>query len=590
MDIKKNTNAALEYLQAGDLDRAEHLFRDILKLHPENVTALHFIGVICYQRKEYDTSIEYIQKALRIAPDYSDAYNNLGIILQEIGRLDEAIASYLNAVKLNPHFFRAYYNLGTAFKEKGQIDQAIIHYQQAIQLYPDFAEAYNKLGNALQDMGRLEEADECYRHAMRLKPGCSPYFDNLLYMMNYDSRYNAQTLFSEHLAFAEKFEKPLASAIISHKNTYSKGQRIKIGYVSPDFRRHSVASFVDPILAAHRHEQFEIFCYSDVLGPDTITKRLQTYADQWRDIAGKSDEKAAELIRNDGIDILIDLAGHTGGNRLLLFARKPAPVQISWLGYPATTGLSAMDFKIVDGYTDPPGMTEPYYTEELIRLPESFLCYQPEKDSPGVGPLPALSSGHVSFGSFNYFPKVSPETAALWSAILNALPNARLIMKSRNFSDAKARENALGIFTRQGLSADRIELLSSVPSFTEHLNMYNRIDIALDTFPYNGTTTTCEALWMGVPVVTLTGQTHASRVGTSILSNVGLSDFIANSPEEYLQIAIGLANDIPRLRSVRVNVRNRMLGSAVMDAKRFTGNLEQCYRLIWERSCKTRNI
>jgi len=381
----------------------------------------------------------------------------------------------------------------------------------------------------------------------------------------------------------------LASSLVPHENDCSTVRRIKIGYVSPDFRRHSVASFIESTLKTHHHEEFEVFCYSDVLSPDTITKRLQNHADQWRNITGVTDENVAELIRKDRIDILIDLAGHTGGNRILLFARKPAPVQVSWIGYPATTGLAAMDYKIVDAFTDPLGMTEEFYTEKLIRMPGSFLCYQPEKVSPGVGPLPALSSGHITFGSFNYFPKVSSEAAALWSAILNALPNSRLILKSRTFSDDAASEDALAIFTRHGLSADRIELLSSVPAFTEHLDMYNLIDIALDTFPYNGTTTTCEALWMGVPVITLAGKTHASRVGTSLLSNIGLPDFIAESPEEYLQIAITIANDIPRLQSVRMNIRSSMLRSAVMDAKRFTGNLEQCYRSIWERWCKKRN-
>ncbi len=586
MDIRKEVKLAIDHLQAGNLERAERLFKKILNVQPNNVSALHYTGVIYYQLKNYESAIKYIKKALELGPDYGDAYNNLGSVLQEIGRLDEAIVCYKKALELNPNFDRAYNNLGTAFKEKWQLDDAILNYRKAIQLCPDLAEPYNGLANALQDQGKLEEAEKCYRQAMRIEPDCPSYYDNLLLMMNYDSRHDEGTVFSNHLKFAKQFELPLASSIVPLENDCSAARRLRIGYVSPDFRRHSVAYFIEPVLASHNGNRFEIFCYSDVLRTDNITERIRSCVEHWHDIEGMSDEKATDLIRKDGIDILVDLVGHTDHNRLLVFARKAAPVQVSWLGYPNTTGLSTIDYRLVDGYADPPGLTDPFYTEQLVRLPGSFLCYMPDKDSPPVGDLPATKYGYITFGSFNYFSKVSRETIAVWRAILKAVPDSRLIMKTRNLADGGIRGYAMDIFTGEGISAERIELLSMKSSFEEHLEMYNCVDIALDTFPYNGTATTCEALWMGVPVIALAGRTHASRVGVSILSNIGLQDLVAGSFEEYISIAVRLAGDLKKLQALRVRLRKRMAHSPLTNAKRFVSNLEDCYRKMWEKWCE----
>jgi predicted O-linked N-acetylglucosamine transferase (SPINDLY family) len=297
-----------------------------------------------------------------------------------------------------------------------------------------------------------------------------------------------------------------------------------------------------------------------------------------------SDEEAAALIRNDKIDILIDLAGHTGNNRILLFARKPAPVQVSWIGYLATTGLSTMDYKIVDNYTDPIGKTEQFYTEKLIRLPESFLCYLPDRESPEVGPLPALSKGHITFGSFNNFAKVTPEVFTLWARVLNEVPESHLILKGSSFSDETTCQYARNMFQERGISAERITLQSWDPS-PKHFASYNQVDIGLDTFPFNGATTTCEAMWMGVPVITLEGAAYHSRAGVSILSNVGLPELVAKTEDEYLGIAVNLASDIEKLQLLRESLRDRMSHSPLTDARRFTANLEMCYRKMWEDWC-----
>ena len=294
-----------------------------------------------------------------------------------------------------------------------------------------------------------------------------------------------------------------------------------------------------------------------------------------------SDEQVANLIKSDGVDLLVDLSGLTEHNRWLVFARKAAPVQITWIGYPATTGLSTMDYKIVDSYTDPPGLTDRFYTEKLIRVPGCYLCYLPDRESPEVGPLPALSEGHITFGSFNNFVKLTPDMMGLWSDIVKAIPGSRLVMKAKSLSDKSTYGYVIDTFKQKGIPAERIELLGWEPSSKGHLETFNRIDIALDTFPYHGTTTTCEALWMGVPVITLAGTTHASRVGVSLLSNVGLPELIAATPEEYIAKAVGLARDLEKLQTLRKCLRDMLSRSPLTDAKRFTLNLEEVYRKIW---------
>ncbi|MBM4146917.1 MAG: tetratricopeptide repeat protein, partial [Nitrospira sp.] len=512
-------NLGLAFQNKEEIEEAISCFQKSLKLNPCFAEAYFNLGNVHNSQGQIDEAISYYQKAIQYNPNYLDAYNNLGIVFKDKGQYDQAISCYQKVIQLNPLKANAYNNLGNVFKVIGRTDIAFIHYKKALELNPHDAGSYNNLGNVFKDAGKVNEAEEYYRKALQLTPDSFSYFSNLLLALNYTSYHDAQTVFSEHLRFAEQLAEPLASDLAPHTNDPSPSRRLKIGYVSPDFRRHSVNYFIEPVLALHSHEQFEVFCYSDVFIPDNVTQRLQNYTDHWQSIVGMSDKKVAELIRKDGIDILIDLAGHTGYNRMLLFARKPAPIQASWLGYPNTTGLSTIDYRIVDNYTDALGLTDHFYTEKLIRLPGSFICYMPDSDSPGVSEQPFLSSGVITFGSFNYFPKLSSETIAIWTKILQAIPGSRLIMKARSFSDTTTCQYATELFRGFGVAVERIDLLSHVPSFREHLDLYNKIDIGLDTFPYNGTTTTCEALWMGVPVITLAGNTHASRVGMSLLSN-----------------------------------------------------------------------
>jgi protein O-GlcNAc transferase len=551
--IKELMELSLRFFQEGNLQQARRMCEEILHGEPDNVMFLHFLGEICYRLGDYPSAAAHITKSLELNPANTDAYNNLGVVLKDMGQLEEAIRCYQQLLLFQPEYPDAYANLGTIYRAKGKID----------------------------------EAERAYRHALVGAPNDSITYSNLLLTMNYNARHDEHSIYSEHLTFAHRFAEPLS---MPHRNERTSDRRVKIGYVSPDFRRHSVNYFIEPVLASHHHDQFEIFCYSDAPKTDDATARLQRYADQWRDIAGMPDEQVAELIRNDRIDILIDLAGHTGHNRMLLFARKPAPVQVSWLGYPNTTGLKTINYRIVDGYTDPPGLTDPFYTEKLIRMPDSFLCYQPELKSPETGPLPYQQNGYITFGSFNFFAKVSPEVAGCWVELLKAVPDSHILLKTISLSDAPTREYAMEMFTQKGIERGRIELLSYEPSYREHLDLYNRVDIGLDPFPYNGTTTTCEALWMGVPVITLAGNTHASRVGTSLLTNIGLPELIARTDDEYREIAVQLAADREKLRFLRERLRDMVKHSALTNAEQFTANLENCYREMWRNYCAEQDI
>jgi protein O-GlcNAc transferase len=580
-----HNNLGTAYKAEKKLDEAIASYQKALQFNPQYADAYNNLGTALQEKRLPDDAITFYQKALQLNPRYADAYFNLGTAFRVKGRIEEATACYQKALQLNPDFFEAYNNLGVDFKERGQLHEALTYFQKVLQLSPAFVEAYNNIGSILTDQGKLNDAETYYRRALQMKPDFSICCSNLLLSMNYSSRHDNRTIYLEHLNFAKQFAAPFSFSIPPHTNERIPHRRLKIGYVSPDFRRHSVNYFIEPVLAAHDRGQFEVFCYSDVVSPDEVSHRIQTYPVQWRDIVGMSDEQVFGLVRSDKIDILVDLAGHTGNNRMLLFARKPAPVQVSWLGYPNTTGLSTVDYRIVDNHTDPPGLTDQFYTEKLSRMPECFLCYQPEQNSPEIGPLPSQRKGSITFGSFNIISKITPEAVALWSRILKTAPNSTLLLKARSLFDKGTREYLGGLFMHHGIPEDRLTFLFHTESYQQHLGLYNEIDIGLDTFPYNGTTTTCEALWMGVPVVTLAGDRHASRVGASLLTNTGLPELVSETSDEYLETAAKLAADSKRLQLLRQTLRQRVKNSPLMKAATFTAEIENHYRAMWHTYC-----
>jgi predicted O-linked N-acetylglucosamine transferase (SPINDLY family) len=462
----------------------------------------------------------------------------------------EALSFYQKALALRPDWTELNNNMGTAFQNQGKLNYAISRFKKALEIQPDYAEAMNNLGIAYRNQGRFKAAIKCYQAALQINPAYSEAHSNLLFCLNYDPAAGQKDNFAEACKWWHRHGLPKANSFV-HRNISDPQRRLKIGYVSPDLRRHSVGFFFLPLMATHNHDKFEVFCYSEVKQPDEITQQIKTHADHWYSTVGRTDMAVAEKVHSDQIDILIDLAGHTANNRLLVFARKPAPIQVTWLGYPSTTGLTTIDYRVTDDLADPSEATDHLYSETLVRLPQGFLCYGP----------PA-------------------------GEILHQVSGSVLLLKCKQLADASTRHEYLDMFARHGIGADRVRMLARTPSFREHLAWYNEVDIGLDPFPYNGTTTTCEALWMGVPVVTLRGDRHSARVGTSILSNIGLTDLIAETEEQYAIKAIKLATNMEKLENLRSEMRDRITSSPISDAKRFADEMESVFREIWRWWCR----
>ena len=579
-----HNNLGVALKEQGKLAEAIACYRRALELRPDFAEAHNNCGVALKEQGKLDEAVACCRRALELRPGAAEVHSNLGNALKEQGKLDEALACYRRALELKPDYAEARNNFGVAFKEQGKLDEAVACYRRALELKPDYAEAHSNLGNVLKDQGKLDEAIACCRRALEVKPDLAEVHSNLLYAQLFCPGYDAQALYEEHCRWNQRHATPLLKFIQPHHNDRSPDCRLKVGYVSPDFRDHCQALFTVPLFSAHDHENFEIVCYADVVRPDGITRRLRAYADTWRNITGLSHEQVAQWIRQDGIDILVDLTMHMAHNRLLVFARKPAPVQACWLAYPGTTGISAIDYRITDPYLDPPGLDDGCYAEESVRLPDSFWCYDPLDSEAAVKALPAAEKGYVSFGCLNNFCKVNPLVLKLWARVLNAVDRSRLTLLA---GEGKHRRQALDMLAEEGVGGDRVTFVAIRPR-SQYLRYYHGIDIGLDTVPYNGHTTSLDAFWMGVPVVTLTGSTVVGRAGLCQLMNLGLPELIASSPEQYVHIAAELAHDLPRLRELRETLRERMRASPLMNAPRFARNIETVYRAMWRRWCATR--
>ena len=616
-EFYNNCGGAYRALRKNDI--AITCYEQALAIKPDSAEAHYNLGNALSEKGKMDEAIDHYETSLALQPDDAEVHNNLGIILQELDRREDAIAHYEQALALKPNHIEAHINVGNAFQELGQFEEAIAHYEHALAIQPDDAEVHNNLGSTFLGLDRVEDAITHYEHALAIQPEDTMAHNNLgivfsklglvevaiasyeralifqpdyaeahsnqLFIQNYQIDIHATTLFRAHQRWAQQHAMLLSHNNTTHLNKPEPERRLRIAYLSPDFRQHSVAYFIESIFSAHDHQAYEIFAYHSSIRYDSMSERLQAATDHWRPVIELNDEKLAELIREDSIDILVDLAGHTAHNRMRVLAMKPAPIQISYLGYPNTSGLATMDYRLTDKWADPPGQTEAYHTEELLRLPHGFLCYQPQPGSPDVEELPVVTAGHITFGSFNAYPKINTEVIQVWCRILRALPDARLLMKTRLFRDDGVCKQTRLLFQEQGVSSERLELVSYIPSYNEHLNLYNRVDIALDTFPYNGTTTSCEALWMGVPVVTLAGESHRSRVGVSILNSIGLDELITDNTDAYVTKVLALAGDVEALAKLSATIRDKMQHSPLTDTEQFTRTLEEAYMDIWQKWC-----
>ena len=579
-EIHNNLGNALR--DKGRSAEAIAAYRSALELKPDYAEASTNLSNALADQGHIEEAVSILGKLLQLKPDSAEAHHSLGCALVDQGLAGEAIAAYRRALELKPDFALALSNLGNALRGNGQIDEAVASLRRSLQLKPDLAVFHHNLSFALKDRAQLEEATESCRRAVALKPEDAALHSNLILTSLYQQRPDDAALGEEGMHWEHRHAAPLRKFVLHHQNQSDPGRRLKVGYVSPHFHICAVPNFVIPLLEAHDHAGFEIYCYASVQRPDRMTARVRKSADVWRDVFGMRDEALAAQIREDGIDILVDLAMHSGYNRLLVFARQPAPVQVAWVGHPGSTGVRAMDYRLTDAFMDPEGAAWSESVEEVVRLPDSWFCYDPLEPVPEPSELPALKAGGVTFGCLNDFCKVNEAVLERWVGVLAAVAGSRLFLRC---PEGESRGRVLGFLQSHGIGGQRVEFAPRSLPRSEYLRLFDRMDIALDPFPYNGGTTTAEALWMGVPVLTLPGKMATSRLGLSILSACGMPEFVAHTEEEYVRLAASLAADLPRLAQLRATLRGRMKASAFMDGPRFAKNVEHAYRAMWRAWC-----
>jgi predicted O-linked N-acetylglucosamine transferase (SPINDLY family) len=570
--------------KAGEHARAEAVLRRTLELAPGHVNAWNNLAQVLLATHRSTEALTVLEHARTLAPDSVDVLTNLGCVLLGAGRVEQAQAALERALEREPGRVSAWNNLGNVMLQLGRIDEAHGAFARAIELKPDFADAHINLGNVRSKAGSIDEAIACYRRAMACNPASVGANSNLLWSLMFAID-DGHALRAEAEQFSARHETALlaASASARHANTREPARRLRIGYVSPDFRNHCQSLFTMPLFRHHDHAAFEIVCYALSAQTDEVTAQLQRCADVWRDVHEFDDARLAQQIRDDRIDVLVDLTMHMDGARRLLFPRRPAPVQVAWLAYPGTTGSPSIGWRLTDPWIDPVGQPhiDDQYTERSLRLPDTFWCYDPLVRGVEVSALPARSAGHVTFGCLNNPCKLTDATLALWSGVFAALPNARLLLMA---PPGSARERLAARFGAHGIDMARVSFVG-FQARADYLRTYQRIDIALDTFPANGHTTSLDAFWMGVPVPTRYGRSAVSRAGLCLLANLGLPELAAATDAGYVSNVVALASDLPRLAVLRAGMRARMEASPLMDGARFAHNMEAAYRHMWAAWC-----
>ncbi|CAO3378017.1 O-linked N-acetylglucosamine transferase, SPINDLY family protein [Azospirillum argentinense] len=576
--VEYHLNLGSALLDAGRADEARDALMAALRLGPDRADVHFRLGNLFRQQRRPNESVAAYRQAIALRPGFVEALNNLGSLFLEVGQADAALAAFTEAIQAAPSNAESHCNLGHALDLQDRLGEAAAAQRVALAFRPDFALAWSNLGNVLKAQGHLDQAMTAYRSALTHHPDFPMAHSNVLMAQHYVPECGN----ADFLAAARDWAGrnggglPITAPVVRDGHP----RPLRIGYVSSDFNSHPVGYFLDSVLRAHDRKAVTAFGYANNGRTDDVTDSLRAAADEWRPIVGMDDAAVAELIRRDGIDILVDLSGHTGNNRLTLFARRPAPVQASWLGYFGTTGLPAMDWIIADRHVLPPG-EERFFTEKVWRLPDSYLCFTPPTEEVPVGPLPMLGGGPVTLGAFQNRAKITRPTVALWARVLTALPQARLLLKSREFADYGVRQTLRDRFAAHGIAANRLRMEGKTPR-ADYLDSHNRIDLALSPTPFGGGTTTAESLWMGVPVVTLRGDRWAGRIGVSFLETLGLADrLVADSPADYVAKTAALVGEPEALAALRAGLRDRVRRSPLCDAPAFARSLEEAYRSMW---------
>lgn len=570
---------AVRFHNAGQVDDAFKIYRELLAAAPSEPRVHAHLGLLLHQHGAHGQAIEHFEASLRANEAQPAVWTNFGEAARHLDRLDTAESCFRRALEYKPDCAITHSNLGLVLARRGRLREAEASYRQALAIAPGRAKTWSNLANILRDWMRFDEAEAALRKAIELEPTNTATHSNLIFHLGYRSEVAPEDIYTA----ARNFHAPPPDPPLPVLRPFSGGRRLRIGYLSPDFRSHSVSTFIEPVLTAHDAARVEVTCYANVARPDDVTERLRSRVASWHSIYTLNDAAATALIRSHQLDILIDLAGHTAGNRLGVFARRAAPLQACYLGFFATTGLRAMDYWISDGVLHSDDYQD-LFVEQLCRLPRCWLAYQAPTDAPEPDVTP--DSGTIVFGSFNQILKVTSTTVRLWAAVLQRIPQSRLLLKTKSLEDAEARERLIAQFGQCGVAAERVELLPAVPR-REHLASYAKVDIALDTFPYSGGTTTCEALWMGVPLVTLAGSTMPARMSASILTAAGFAARCAHSPEQFVEIAARLAEEhrsrtAGERRRLRVQQRETLANSSLCDGPALARALEDAYTRMVE--------
>jgi protein O-GlcNAc transferase len=618
MTAEEQIVQAMQQQAAGDLPAAVRICRQIVQEQPAHAQAIHLLGLLCHRMDHSEEAVTLLRQSVEIRPDDTEFLCNLAAILGSKGRLEESLQTFDHAIELQPAHARLHGNRGATLERMGRLseardayrralsltgeadscsthtnlasvlkkladyDGAEQHYRQALRIEPTYALAWHNLAWLCHEEARHSEAIDAMKHSVTLRPLDAALHSDLLYCLHYDPQVDRASMFKHHQDWAKAHE-PVEVSLPPFLNDRAQGRRLRVGYVSPHFRHHAIATFFEPLLSGHDRRHFEVFLYSFTQPHDDCTQRLRQACGHWRDLNGFSDAKAAEQIRADRIDILVDLTGHTGENRLLLFAHRPAPVQVAYLGYPDTTGLNAMDYRLTDNHLDPPENSERFHSEALVHLAGPIGCYLPNPTAPQITETPALKCGYITFGCLNNPAKLNTTVFSLWCKLLQAVPHSKLLLRYTGRPTILQQ-----VLADSGIDSSRIEWLRKLPNEEAYLKTFNRIDIALDPFPYNGHTTSCDGFWMGVPLVTLAGDRYVSRMGVSLLYALGLPELIAHSEEEFIRVTAALAQDLPRLNNLRQSLRPLMQSSALTDGKTVANEVEAAYVNMWKEWCLRR--
>jgi predicted O-linked N-acetylglucosamine transferase (SPINDLY family) len=566
---------------AGRAAEAIAAYQRAADIEPDLVPALVNLAALLQDAGQTEQAIAALRRVLSVRPEEFSAHNNLGLLLWQKGQIEEARAEFFAAIKHAPNHPGGYANMCLLLRDCAQPEAALGYGQKAVALDPKSAESRSNLAVVYKDLAQIDRALVEFTRAAELDPANPIHQSNRLFITSQHPDYDSAGILRDHLAWATRFAEPLRGQWPEHTNDRNPDRRLRVGYVSPDLRGHAVGMYLLPLLRHHDRSQFEVFAYNSASMEDGMSAELRRHTDHWQNVFNLRDEQLAERIRADGIDVLVDLTMHMAHGRPMLFARKPAPVQVQWLAYPGTTGLKAIDWRLTDPYLDPPGEHDDWYSEKSWRLPHTYWCYDPPGEAPAINELPALTAGHVTFGCLNNFSKVTDATLARWANVMMAVPRSRLLVLAPAGS---ARQHAVAVLGARGVEASRIDFVAQ-QARAAYLATYHRIDIGLDTLPYNGHTTSLDSLWMGVPVVTLVGKTVVGRAGLSQLMNLAMPELIARDDDEFVRIARQLAGDLTRLSTMRAGLRDRMRKSPLTDAQGFACDVESAYRAIWQQWC-----